>query len=218
VKLVVGVAAVNPTSRGFAAPSQTGLQGVPGSRQRRCRRGRLSCCPVEPEAVEIRRSRKRKRTLTVFREQGRLVAVVPEALTRRQADELVPALVTRFLAREARRVVPSGDAELHARAVDLAERYLSGRLAGPLPDFAVSWVGNQTRRWGSCTPSSGRIRISERLRGVPRYVGDYVLLHELAHLVEPTHSPRFWGLLSGYPDADRARGFLEGLEFGSDRT
>lgn len=168
---------------------------------------------MESGAVEIRRSRRRKRTLTVFREQGQLVAVVPAALTRRQADELVPALVTRFLAKEERRVVPAGDAELHARAVELAERHLAARLPGPLPDFQVRWVSNQTRRWGSCTPSEGRIRISDRLRGVPRWVGDYVLLHELVHLVEPTHSARFWELLAAYPEAARARGFLEGVEF-----
>lgn len=168
---------------------------------------------MDKEAVEIRRSRRRTRTLTVFREQGRLVAVVPAALTRRQADELVPALVTRFLAKESRRVVPSGDPELHARAAELAERYLTGRVPDPLPAFQVRWVSNQTRRWGSCSPTQGRIRISDRLRGVPRWVGDYVLLHELVHLVEPTHSARFWELVSAYPEADRARGFLEGLEF-----
>lgn len=173
---------------------------------------------MESPAVEIRRSRRRRRTLTVFREQGRLVAVVPAGLSRQQTDELVPALVGRFLAKESTRVVPAGDPELHARAIDLAERYLVGRVDGPLPDFQVAWVSNQNRRWGSCTPSSGRIRITDRLQGVPRYVGDYVLLHELAHLVEPTHSARFWQLLAGYPDADRARGFLDGLEFTAGRA
>lgn len=168
---------------------------------------------MDQQAVEIRRSRRRTRTLTVFREQGRLVAVVPARLTRSQADELVPALVTRFLAKEARRAVPSGDPELQARAGELAARYLVGRVPGPLPDYQVRWVSNQSRRWGSCTPNEGRIRISDRLRGVPRWVGDYVLLHELVHLVEPTHSARFWELVSAYPDAARARGFLEGLEF-----
>ena len=110
-------------------------------------------------------------------------------------------------------MVPSGDPELHARAAELAERYLTGRVPDPLPAFQVRWVSNQTRRWGSCSPTQGRIRISDRLRGVPRWVGDYVLLHELVHLVEPTHSARFWDLVSAYPEADRARGFLEGLEF-----
>lgn len=167
--------------------------------------------------VEVRRSARRRRTLTVFREQGRLVAVVPAGLSRRQTEEMVPALVTRFLAKESRRVVPAGDPELHARAEELGRRYLVPRLPGGLPEFEVRWVSNQTRRWGSCTPSAGRIRISDRLLGVPRWVGDYVLLHELTHLVEPTHSARFWELLSAYPDAERARGFLDGLEFAEER-
>ncbi len=168
---------------------------------------------MESDEVEIRRSARRTRTLTVFRERGRLVAVVPARTTPREVDELVPALVTRFLAKETRSRLPGGDAELHARALDIAERYLAGRLPVPLPPFEVSWVANQHHRWGSCSPGSNRIRISDRLRQVPHWVGDYVILHELAHLVEPNHSARFWELLAAYPQADRARGFLEGVEF-----
>ena len=173
---------------------------------------------MQSPAVEIRRTKRRRTTLTVFREQGKLVAVVPYRLTRQQADELVPGLVDRFLARERQRVVPVGDAELHERALQLAERYLAPRLDSPLPAFQVAWVSNQSRRWGSCTPSEGRIRISDRLRGVPRWVGDYVVLHELVHLVEPTHSARFHELLASYPEAERARGFLEGFEFAADHS
>lgn len=169
------------------------------------------------DEVEIRRSGRRSRTLTVFRERGRLVALVPARATRQQVDELVPPLVTRFLAKERRSRLPGGDLELHARASDLAERYLAGRLEVPLPAFQVSWSANQRHRWGSCTPGSNRIRITDRLRAVPHWVGDYVILHELVHLVEPNHSARFWELLAGYPQAERARGFLEGLEF-ADRT
>lgn len=168
---------------------------------------------MESDEPEIRRSSRRTRTLTVFREQGRLVALVPARITRQQVAELVPPLVTRFLAKESRSQLPTSDPDLHARATELAERYLAGRVTVPLPAFQVVWSPNQRRRWGSCSPGSSRIRISDRLRQVPRWVGDYVILHELAHLVEPNHSARFHELLAGYPHAERARGFLEGLEF-----
>jgi hypothetical protein len=66
-------------------------------------------------------------------------------------------------------------------------------------------------RWGSCTPADGTIRVSERLKGMPGYVLDYVLLHELAHLLRPAHDREFWRLLAAYPRVERARGYLEGV-------
>ncbi len=74
----------------------------------------------------------------------------------------------------------------------------------------MSWVGNQQHRWGSCTITTGAIRISERVRDMPAWVVDYVLVHELAHLIEADHSARFWSLVAAYPHTERARGYLEG--------
>jgi predicted metal-dependent hydrolase len=100
-----------------------------------------------------------------------------------------------------------GDDELTARAAQLSDRYFDGR-ARPA---TVRWVTNQNSRWGSCTPAEGSIRLSHRLHGMPEYVVDYVLLHELAHLLVPGHGPRFWRLLEAYPRTERARGYLEGV-------
>src|SRR5690625_6297870 len=83
------------------------------------------------------------------------------------------------------------DAQLHERALKLSEKYL-GSQAHPK---SVTWSSSQNRRWGSCTPATGSIRISDRLKGMPHWVLDYVLLHELAHMITPDHSSQFWALL-----------------------
>jgi len=81
---------------------------------------------------------------------------------------------------------------------------------------SVRWVENQQARWGSCTPSDRTIRLSVRLQGMPSWVIDYVLVHELAHLLEPGHDPRFWAWVERYPQAERARGYLLGWSAAAD--
>jgi hypothetical protein len=160
--------------------------------------------------VEVRRSRRRTRTVTAFRESGRTVVAIPDRFSRSQEREWVERMVARMLVSERRRV-PS-DVDLARRATELSARYLAGRAV----PASVTWSSRQGRRWGSCTPSQGTVRISDRLRGVPRWVLDYVLLHELVHLIHPGHGPEFWAELASYPRTERARGFLEGFAFTAD--
>ena len=70
---------------------------------------------------------------------------------------------------------------------------------------------NQNSRWGSCTPSTGQIRLSHRLQQMPGWVIDYVIVHELTHLLVPGHGPRFRELSERYPEAVKAQGFLHGI-------
>lgn len=165
--------------------------------------------PAGP-TVEVRRSSRRRRTVTAYREQDRIVVLVPERMSAAEEQVFVTDLVQKVLAREARSVAPRGDEELARRAQELAETYLAPVLGRVPHPTAVSWVSNQQQRWGSCTPGTGVIRLSHRLQPLPAWVVDYVLVHELAHLVEPAHSAAFWRLVAGYPQVDRARGFLEG--------
>jgi predicted metal-dependent hydrolase len=158
-----------------------------------------------PPDVDVRRSRRRLRTVTAYREGDRTVVLIPARFTAAQEQEWVRRMLARLSAQDRRR--RPGDADLVTRAGDLSRRYLGG-LAQPA---SVAWAANQNSRWGSCTPADRSIRLSTRLQGMPAWVIDYVLVHELAHLIEQGHGPRFWRLLETYPRTERARGFLEGF-------
>jgi predicted metal-dependent hydrolase len=157
------------------------------------------------QPIEVRRSRRRRRTVAAYREGDRVVVLLPARMTSAEEEHWVSAMLDR-LARQDRRRRPT-DASLQRRAKDLSRRYLGGRAVAD----TVRWVDNQQSRWGSCTPSDGSIRLSSRLQGMPPWVIDYVLVHELAHLIEPGHDRRFWALLDAYPRTERARGYLEGV-------
>lgn len=160
--------------------------------------------------IEVRRSSRRKRTVSAYREGDVTVVAIPAKFTRAQEREWVAKMVRRLEKQEQRR--RPTDKQLHERARKLSEKYL-GNQAQPT---AVTWSTTQNRRWGSCTPATGTIRISTRLRGMPQWVLDYVLLHELAHMITPDHSAQFWALLASYERTERARGFLEGVAFEQD--
>ena len=172
----------------------------------------MRTAPGVSGAVEVRRSARRRRTVTAYRENGRTVVLIPAAFSaaeeRRWVDQMVAKLQTR---EERRRRNLASDDDLAARAAELSEAHLGGQAV----PASVRWVENQNRRWGSCTPADRTIRLSGRLRGMPEFVVDYVLVHELAHLLEASHNDRFWSLVHAYPRAERALGFLEGVEHGT---
>ena len=158
--------------------------------------------------VEVRRSPRRRRTVSAYRDGERVVVLIPAQFSRAEEREWVDRMVERLDAREQRS--RRSDGALEARARRLALRYLPDHPAAA-GSFSVRWVDNQNGRWGSCTPSDRTIRISHRVQDMPDWVADYVLLHELAHLIVPSHSSAFWALVAGYPKTERARGYLEGI-------
>ncbi|OON81264.1 M48 metallopeptidase family protein [Streptomyces tsukubensis] len=158
-----------------------------------------------PGAVEVRRSARRRRTVSAYREGDRTIVLIPARMSEAEERRWVSVMLDKLANQESKRRL--GDTDLAERAERLSEQYFEGRAR---PE-TVRWVTNQNTRWGSCTPAEGSIRLSHRLQGMPEYVVDYVLLHELAHLLVPGHGPRFWRLLDAYPRTERARGFLEGV-------
>lgn len=162
-----------------------------------------------PEVV-IRRSARRRRTIQARREGGRIVVSIPAGASRAQEQQWVDQMVAKVLAGERRRRPARSDDELLARAEKLAREHLDPVVGAPVRPASVRWVSNQGHRWGSCTVGERTIRLSDRLQQMPVWVADYVLVHELVHLVEANHTARFHELVDRYPQADRAKGFLEG--------
>lgn len=161
-----------------------------------------------PPLVEVRRSARRRRTVSAYRDGDRTVVLLPARMSRADEARWVDTMLQQLAAREARS--HRSDDELLDRARGLSSRYLDGK-AEPA---SVRWVDNQQSRWGSCTPLDRTIRLSRRLSDLPSWVLDYVLLHELAHLLAPGHDATFWKWLERYPRTERARGYLDGFAAG----
>lgn len=102
--------------------------------------------------------------------------------------------ISDFLRREAKRNLEAASRR-HANALGVRIK----RLA----------VRDQTSRWGSCS-TSGALSFSWRLILAPPFVLDYLAAHEVAHLLEMNHSPRFWRLVQKLcPDHERAKVWLD---------
>lgn len=155
--------------------------------------------------MEYRVIRSARRTKTV---QARVVGGVaeiriPAHFSARQEREVVAEMLAELEAKTTTRMLD--DDTLTARARLLNDKVLDGRAE----IGSVRWVSNQNTRWGSCTVATGDIRISDRLRDVPTYVLDAVLVHELTHTFIPNHSKEFYAWADRVPKAERARGYLE---------
>lgn len=155
--------------------------------------------------LELVRSTRRRRSATAFGRDGRVVVQLPAGLPAAEEERLIASLVSRVTGRN-RAQQQGGDERLRERAATLADTYLDG-----VRPSEIRWSSRMRRRWGSCTQATGVIRISDRLAGVPDYVLDSVLVHELAHLLESGHGPGFKRLIARFPDLDRADAFLAGM-------
>jgi predicted metal-dependent hydrolase len=147
--------------------------------------------------VEVVRSARRKRTSAARLTGDTLQIRLPAWMSAREEAHWVAEWTRRFERRTA------------ADRIDLSERAatLARRHGLPAP-VSITWSDGMRSRWGSATPALGTIRLSSALARFPDWVIDYVIVHELAHLVHPNHTPEFWRLVSRFPRAERARGYL----------
>ncbi|HLK45650.1 MAG TPA: M48 family metallopeptidase [Acidimicrobiales bacterium] len=157
--------------------------------------------------LEVRASPRRTKTGSAHWAGTRIVVAIPSRLRGAERDSFIEELVRRAM--KERPQSGAHDAALEERARVLAELYTDGRLPA-----AVRFVSNQQRRWASCSPSSGEIRLSVRLRNVPDWVLDAVLVHELAHLHHLEHNAAFHAIANRHPRQGDAELFLDGYQLG----
>ena len=115
-------------------------------------------------------------------------------------------VMSRRLQRRADRARPS-DERLVERARKLNDRHFGGRLRWSSIGFS-----DMEHLWGSCTFTDGAIRIAKRAAALPEWVLDYLVMHELAHLVHSDHGAEFHELENLYPLSERAKGYLLALD------
>ena len=152
--------------------------------------------------VRIIRSKKRRKTVQAREVDGIIEVLAPARMSDEELRPFIISLRERIERKKAK-------AELNDDVLEKRARRLSLQYLGGLPRWdSIRWVTNQKKRHGSCTASRGAIRISHRISHMPRFVQDYIIVHELAHLLEPNHGKRFWELVYRYPRTERARGYL----------
>lgn len=160
---------------------------------------------TEPD-VRVIRSARRRRTVQARMVEGVLEVRIPAWMSASEEAQAVADMLGRIAKKQTSS--RASDEELALRAAELNRRVLEGRATVG----SIRWANNHNTRWGSCTTSTGDIRISDRLKQVPDYVVDSVIVHELTHTFIPGHGPEFWEWADRAPKAERAKGYLEAYQ------
>ncbi|MGC8581743.1 MAG: SprT-like domain-containing protein [Thermoplasmata archaeon] len=152
--------------------------------------------------VKVIRSPKRKKTIEARTKGDTLFVYIPSTMSKENEDKAVKEMVQKIAnKRKAREYT---DKYLIKKFDEFNAKYFEGKLSIKY----IKFVTNQHVKLGSCTPDDKTIRISDKLIGMPKWVLDYVIIHEMAHLIYPNHSKGFWKKVHEYRYTERAIGFL----------
>lgn len=152
---------------------------------------------------EVIRRRNRRKTISARIIKDVMYVYVPNNISDDNLRKVIDNFKQRFEKQRLKRQL-NKEQDLKAIAEGLNKKYFSGKLQLNL----VKYVTDQYSKFGCCNYHTRSIRISHRVSHMPDWVRDYVLVHELAHLIEPNHSQAFWKIVSGYELSERARGYL----------
>jgi predicted metal-dependent hydrolase len=154
--------------------------------------------------IQIIRSKRRKKSISGEIKNGTLIIRAPQRISDQELQPHIESLKKKLARSQKRRRAPQTDDALETIARQLNREHFGGELKWA----SIRYVTNQRTRYGSCTPATGEIRISDRLKEMPKWVLTYVVMHEISHLIEANHSKSFWDLVNRYSLSERARGYL----------
>ncbi len=159
--------------------------------------------------IKVIRSPDRKKTIQAKLIGETIVIYLPCGMHREEERKIIERMKKKIENKRLKRNINKDD-YLIKRFAEFNNRYFQEALRVN----SIEFVTNQESRRGSCTPANGTIRLSHKLLDMPKWVLDYVLMHEMSHLLHPDHSKAFWEKVSEYKYAERARGFLmaKGME------
>ena len=158
---------------------------------------------MEIKDIRVQRSHKRVKTVSARLIQGVMHVSAPNTMPQETLHAVIQRLKKRLEKNTLRRRLNT-ETDLTVAAQNLNQKYFDGKLRV----VSIAYSTDQDRKYGVCKVSTGEILISHRLSAMPDWVRDYVIVHELAHLIEPNHGKRFHALVMRYPLAERAKGFL----------
>lgn len=153
--------------------------------------------------VKIIRSPRRRRTVSARLVKDVLLVSAPVFMPRERLEKMVANFKERFQRKRLKEELNQKE-DLASVAQRLNERYFENKLNVKAIEYSI----NQNSKFGCCNYRTGHIRVSHRLGLMPAWVRDYVIVHELAHLLQPNHSRAFWDIVSRYELSERAKGYL----------
>ena len=161
---------------------------------------------VDEGEILVIRSTRRKKSISAYRQGGRIVISIPARLSKADERAIVPEMIAKIRSQEESKT--PGESQLAERIDQLLTELAPEITTRPA---SVAWRPMR-ERWGSCTSVDRSIRISDRLKMAPEYALDYVLFHEAIHLQHFDHGDEFTEVLNRFEESELASAYLDGYE------
>ena len=164
-----------------------------------------------PYEIKIIRSDNRRKTISARLVENTMLVHAPSDISDAELKKIIDKLKRRLHKRKIKNELDKTQG-LAIAADRLNKEYFNNKLE----IISITYSANQNTIFGCCNYKTKEIRISHQLVQMPYWVRDYVIVHEMAHLIEPNHSKAFWDIVYRYRLTERARGYLMAKGFDSE--